>query len=276
MPDLISVIVTTYNRPDALRAVLRSLAGQTDTRFEVVVADDGSGPETKAVVDAASAEPGVTVTHVWHPDDGFRAAESRNLGIIAAQGDYCVFLDGDCLARPGFIATHRRLAERGWFVSGNRVLLDEELTDTILTRDLAAERWVLATWARQRAKGQINRLLPLIDMPLGLVRRLGPARWKGCRSCNLAVWRDDLDKVDGFDASFVGWGYEDSDLIIRLMRAGVKRKDGRFATGVLHLWHKLADRGPEQVNWKRLHEVIDGRGIMAESGLSALRRTAAE
>lgn len=276
MPDLISVIVTTYNRPDALGAVLRSLARQTDGKFEVVVADDGSGPATKAVVDSATKAGRVAITHVWHPDDGFRAAEIRNLGILAARGDYCVFLDGDCIARPDFVAAHRRLAEPGWFVGGNRVLMDKVLMNKILSNNEEAEIWGIGTWLGHRMAGRINRLMPLISLPLGPLRRAWPAKWKSCRSCNLGVWRRDLDKVDGFDASFTGWGYEDSDLIVRMMRADVKRKDGRFATGVLHLWHELEDRGPEQVNWKRLHDVIAGRGIMAETGLSAVRRTAAE
>ena len=99
MTDLISVIVSTYNRPDALDAVLRSLARQSDGDFEVLVADDGSRPDTAAVVQRWDGRIGRRVVHVWHPDDGFRLAEIRNRAIVAAEGAYCIFLDGDCLAR---------------------------------------------------------------------------------------------------------------------------------------------------------------------------------
>ena len=130
MAELISVIVTTYNREDALAAVLRSLAPQTDADFEVIVADDGSGPGTAALIEAWKAKVGHRVVHVWHEDNGFRAAEIRNRAILASRGAYCIFLDGDCIVRPDFVATHRRLAERGWFVTGNRILLSPALTSS--------------------------------------------------------------------------------------------------------------------------------------------------
>ncbi len=113
MADLISVIVSTYNRADALDAVLRSLSTQTDRNFEIVVADDGSRPDTGKVVARWRARAGVPVSHVWHDDQGFRLAEISNRAILASQGTYCIFLDGDCLARPGFIAAHRAVVQPG-------------------------------------------------------------------------------------------------------------------------------------------------------------------
>jgi len=121
--ELISVIVTTYNREDALDAVLRSLARQDDSGFEVIIADDGSGEATAKLVDVWKAKFSRRLDHVWHADRGFRAAEIRNRAILAARGAYCIFIDGDCIVRSDFIATHRRLAVPGWFVTGNRILL---------------------------------------------------------------------------------------------------------------------------------------------------------
>ena len=138
MPELISVIVTTYNREDALEAVLSALSGQTDREFEVVVADDGSRPTTAALIERWKGRLGIPLSHVWQADRGFRAAEIRNRALLAARGDYCVFLDGDCIARADFVATHRRLAERGWFVTGNRVLLSRELTAAVLREGVRA------------------------------------------------------------------------------------------------------------------------------------------
>ena len=179
---------------------------------------------------------------VWHEDQGFRAAEIRNRAILAARGSYCIFLDGDCIARPDFVATHRRLAEPGWFVTGNRILLSRALTRKVLDEKLMPETWDLADWVTQRWRGGINRLSAILRLPLGPLRRLRAHAWRGARSCNLAIWRGDLDRVDGFDADYSGWGKEDSDIIVRLLHAGVRRKDGNFATGVLHLWHAEADR----------------------------------
>ena len=271
MADLISVIVTTYQRPDALDAVLRSLARQEDRDFEVVVGDDGSGPATAQVVERWKPRLGVPLTHAWHEDRGFRLAEIRNRAILASHGAYCIFLDGDCLTRPNFVAAHRGLAERGWFVAGNRALLSNALTEAVLRDGLEPEQWSLGAWIGQRLGGGLNRTVPRLTLPLGLLRKLRAHAWQGARSSNLAVWRADLDRVDGYDATYVGWGREDSDLLVRLLRAGVRRKDGVFATGVLHLWHSEADRAALSQNDQRLDAVRQGDRVRAERGLSALR-----
>ncbi len=270
MPELISVIVTTYNRADALDAVLRSLAKQSDREFEVVVADDGSTAATADVVAAWKDKAGRRLIHVWHEDRGFRAAEIRNRAILASQGDYCIFLDGDCIVRGDFIEVHRRLAQPGWFVAGNRTLLSRELTERILGEELVPEGWSFASWVTQRLRGGVNRLGALVSLPLGPLRTLRQRSWRGARSCNLAIWRADLDRIDGFDADYSGWGKEDSDIVVRLLHAGVRRKDGMFATGVLHLWHAEADRSALTANESRLSDIISSDRIHARRGLSSL------
>lgn len=271
MAQVISVIVPTYNREDALDAVLRGLARQRDRDFEVIIADDGSGPATAELIESWTPRLGARLLHVRQPDQGFRAAEIRNRAILASRGAACIFLDGDCIPRPDFIAAHRSLAEPGWFVTGNRVLLSRELTATVLKERLEPETWGAGTFLRQRLAGRINRLAPLAPLPLGPLRKLHPQAWQGARSCNLGIWRADLDRVDGFDASFSGWGLEDSDLLIRLMRAGVRRKDGRFATGVLHLWHPPEDRSAMPQNQLRLDEIAHGERVRALKGLTSVR-----
>jgi glycosyltransferase involved in cell wall biosynthesis len=271
MNDLISVVVTTYQREDALNAVLRSLAGQTDQDFEVVVADDGSTSATAAVIDAWKGKVGHRLDRVWHEDRGFRAAEIRNRAILISRGAYCIFLDGDCIVRPDFVGTHRRLAEPGSFVTGNRILLSPELTARVLCEGLMPESWSFGRWLAQRLCGRVNRLSALLHLPLGPLRRLRRHAWRGARSCNLAVWRSDLDRVDGFDADYSGWGKEDSDVIVRLLHAGVQRKDGVFATGVLHLWHPDADRGRLAENERKLSGSVAGDRVRARRGLSAIR-----
>jgi len=269
--DLISVIVTTYNREDALAAVLRGLARQTDRAFEVVIADDGSRPATRQVIAGFDSRFN-RLAHVWHDDRGFRAAEIRNRAILAALGETCIFLDGDCIPRPDFVAVHRRLAEPGWFVAGNRVLLSPELTERVLREQLEVELWSLRQWIAPRLRGEINRMAPLLSLPLGPMRHLLGAAWRSIRSANLAVRRSDLLNVDGFDAAFSGWGREDSDLVVRLLRSGIRRKDGRFATAVLHLWHAESDRSRLLHNDRLLNEIRETNRIKATVGLAALKQ----
>lgn len=255
-PRLISVIVTTYNRPDALQAVLRSLAAQVDRDFEVLVADDGSRDDTAAAIAALAGDFPVPLRHLWQADDGFRAAAARNLAVAASAGDYLVFVDGDCVLRPDFVARHRALAESGWFVAGNRVLLSEMFTQHAMQQAAPLHVNSRLNWLRQRLRGAINRWLPLCFVPGQSWRKRQPTRWQGARTCNLALWRADFDAVNGFDEAFQGWGHEDADLAIRLLHAGVRRKDGRFATAVLHLWHRENDRSKLLENERRLAEIL--------------------
>lgn len=270
MAELISVIVTTYNRADALEAVLRSLARQTDRDFEVVVADDGSTPATGDLLKSWQSKLDRRIEHIWHDDHGFRAAEIRNRAILAARGAYHIFLDGDCIVRPDFVAVHRRLAEPGWFVTGNRILLSRALTEKVLREKLSPDGWSIMSWIAKRLRGGVNRLSALLHLPLGPLRRLRQRSWQGARSCNLAIWRSDLERIDGFDADYSGWGKEDSDIIVRLLRAGVRRKDGTFATGVIHLWHADFDRSSLPENERKLAHVVESDRVRAQTGLSAL------
>lgn len=263
----ISVIVTTYNRPDALRAVLAGLFAQTDRGFEVLVADDGSRDDTRQLVEALAAGAPIPVRHVWQEDRGFRAAAARNRAAAAATGEYLIFLDGDCIPRPDWIAQHRRLAERGWMVAGNRILLAERFTQHVLECGEPVHGYSLGQWRIAQRAGQINRTLPLRSLALGPLRKLGARRWQRVRTCNLGVWAADFGAVNGFDEQFEGWGFEDSDLAVRLLNHGVRRKEGAFATGVLHLWHREHDRRFEASNRALLAQRIASGQTRASRGL---------
>ena len=264
---LISVIVTTYNRLDALQAVLDGFAAQSDRDFELIVADDGSRDDTLERVEIAAIGYPVPLIHVWQEDRGFRAGAARNRAAERAQGDYLVFVDGDCIPRPDFIARHRALAERGWMVAGNRILLSEQFTSQALREGAPLHAWSTADWKAAQRNGDVNRVLPLLHLPLGPLRKLAARRWQRVRTCNLAVWTDDFRRVRGFDETFEGWGFEDSDLAVRLLNAGVRRKEGAFATGVLHLWHRENDRKHEGRNWELLQQRIRSGEVLPVRGL---------
>jgi glycosyltransferase involved in cell wall biosynthesis len=264
---LISVVVTTYNRPDALRAVLGGLLAQADHNIEILVADDGSRDDTGALVRTVAAASRLPVRHVWQEDKGFRAGAVRNRAAAAARGDYLVFLDGDCVPRPDWITQHRALAQRGWMVAGNRILLSEPFTRLVLASGTPIHAFTLAQWEAAARRGDINRTTPLKTYALGPLRRIAARRWQRVRTCNLGVWMNDFRAVNGFDEVFEGWGFEDSDLAVRLINHGTRRKEGAFATGVLHLWHRENDRRFEGANWDRLQQRIAGHAVLATQGL---------
>ena len=263
-----SVIVTTYNRPDALALVLQGLAAQHDRDFEVLVADDGSKPDTARLVQDMARSFPVPLAHVWQEDSGFRAGAARNRASAQATGDCLIFIDGDCVPLPDFVTRHKQLAETGWFVAGNRVLLSEAFTALALAQSLPLylrSRW---QWLLDRWQGRINRWLPLLQLGDAHWRKRSPQRWQGARTCNLAVWREDFIAVNGFDEAYAGWGHEDADLAVRLIRHGTRRKDGRFATAVMHLWHRENDRSQLAENVQRLEQILSSQRIQAQQGLS--------
>ncbi len=252
-----SIIVTTYNWPEALDRTLSALTQQTFDDFEVIVADDGSTDPTRELITTYQRNTTLTIQHVWHPDKGFRAAAIRNRTIEQAAGDYIVFLDGDCIPRPHFLSRHIELAEPGHFITGNRILLSEAFTTEVLHKKLSIENLSLWRWLSLRLTGQSNRFLPLIKIPGTRWRHYHPTKWEGAITCNLAAWKSDLIDINGFDESFTGWGLEDSDLVIRLINSDVLRKEGRYSTAVFHLWHPQVDQSALETNKKHLEHSIN-------------------
>lgn len=266
--SLISVIITTYNWPEALDASLQSLLTQEDQNFEILVADDGSTNATAELIKNRYSSGSMPVTHIYHEDQGFRAGTIRNKAVARSQGDYLIFLDGDCVVFPNFIKIHRHLAAKGYFVPGNRMLLTESFTQKVLSEKIPLHSQSITYFVSRWLAGKINRIIPLIHLPMGPLRLIHPLRWQKAMTCNLAVWKDDFIAVNGFDELFQGWGYEDSDLVIRLIHNGIKRKEGRFAVPVIHLWHRKNDQSQHDKNFQRLMERLhEQEFIRAEKGL---------
>lgn len=268
----ISVVITTYNRPDALQAVVEACFGQDDKNFEIIIADDGSTANTKDCIDELKARSPVPLHHVWQPDDGFRAAMARNRGTLAAAGEYIVFIDGDCIPQRDFVSQHRKLARRGYLVSGSRVLLSPALTARVLAERIDLHQADAGDKLAYRFRGHINKVAQLLVRWPDIGRHRRRFSWRRIKSCNLAVWKSDLEKVNGFDESFTGWGHEDSDLVVRLFNAGVMRKDGAFATEVFHLWHREATRDQESSNKRIVVTRAKDGTVRAARGLAEHRQ----
>ena len=268
---LVSVVITTFNRSDALLAVLAGLALQTDRNFEVIVADDGSGVEHQRRLLDSDVAKQLGVLHVWHPDVGFTASRVRNRGVAASRGTYIVLLDGDCVPERDFIANHRRLAQAGCFVNGSRVLLSPKMSAEVCagTQRIVGRGW--AYWLARRLAGDASKLTGLLRLPDWNGRTHRAFSWKGIRSCNMGVWKADYERVDGFDESFVGWGHEDADFVLRLHNAGLARKNGFCATEVYHLWHREAARASESRNAQVVRERMQTKAILPTSGYAQAR-----
>ena len=266
----ISFIVLTYNRTDALLTVLRSLSEQCDAEHEVIIADDGSRHDQVEMLYECCPAFKCSVRHLWHPDTGFTAARARNLAAHHANGDYLIFLDGDCIPNKAFVAQHMRLAEPGYFVNGSRVLLSKHLTAQVISGKIDLLHCSAFFWWRARFQRDSNKLLHLVVWPSQLFRVKQGFRWRGIRSCNLGVWRRDFIGINGFDEIFQGWGHEDADLVLRLSHLGVRRKNGFMATEVFHLWHPESKRDQEAANKNLVIQRMKTDLLLAEKGLREL------
>lgn len=268
MTPEVSLIISTYNWPDALNLVLKSVANQSTYPAEVIIADDGSRQDTTDLVQQQMKNFPCPLIHVWQEDDGFQLARIRNKAAIKASGNYLIYLDGDCILKPDFIKNHIKLAKIGHFVAGNRILMSEPYSRQVLADQTDISRTPPASFS----KDQVNRPWALNTLALGPLRDLRSTNWKLLKGCNFALWKDDFLAINGVDEAFVGWGYEDSEMTIRLLRRGIKLRSGRLATTVLHIWHREQDRSAETENWQRLQDVLNGNKSIAEKGVNQYQR----
>ena len=268
MPDSIAVIISTYNSPSFLRLVLDGYRKQSDLNFSIYIADDGSGEETKELIKSYQRDYPVAIRHVWHEDKGFRKARVHNLAIAQIREPYVILTDGDCVPLPRMVETHRKMAHEGGMISGGRILLSQEWTESIIhgKSELHSDA-SFSGWLSLRSKKRINRILPII-MPSHLGNQ--HQQLKGIRGCHLSCWLTDLQRINGFDESYEGWGREDSDLVARLFHAGIYRFDLR-GMPVLHLWHREEERQQLSKNDRLLAECLENRRIEAIQGLKELQ-----
>jgi len=254
---MISVLLATYNWPQALKLCLESLNQQTDQNFEIIIADDGSKEDTKALIEVMRPAFAIPITHLWQEDLGFRKTRILNQAIAAAKGNYLVFLDGDCIVQADFIAKHRELAQPGFLVTGSRVILNEALTRSLLFWPHWDANRFFTSLLSYRLSGGINKYLPIkIKLGDGTWRHYRKFVWRRIKGCNMACWKADALAIQGFDESMTGWGHEDADFIFRLQQNGIIRKSGAWATEVFHLFHRIHDQSNAAENARRVREKI--------------------
>jgi len=256
-----SLIITTYNWKEALDLTLKSVVRQSEPPDEVLVADDGSKPDTAALVSSWSPRLSAPLVHVWQEDEGFRLARSRNRAIAAATGDYIVIVDGDMALHRHFIADHKRAAQRGFFIQGARALTDAAMGRRMLDNGII-DVGFFSSGVRRRRHTIRNRFLSW------LVYQHVRTDQKAIRGSNQGYWRDDLVRVNGFDETMTGWGGEDNEIAARLYHTGIKRRQLKFAALATHIYH--ASRQPEgdTPNGRILDATVRTRKKRCELGLN--------
>lgn len=234
---MISAIVSTYNRPDFLSRVLWGWAMQTRRDFELVIADDGSGAETAALIERMRGETGLDIVHVWHEDRGFRKTEILNRSIVVAKGDLHLFSDGDCIPRADLVATHYELARPGRFLAGGYLKLPAHVSAIIGVDDVKEGRHADLRWLRKQGWRPGRRALRLTRSRTlaRIYDRLTPTS-ADFQGNNTSVWKSDLLAANGFEG-LMGYGGLDQALGYRLENLGVQGIQARHRAITMHLHH---------------------------------------
>lgn len=269
----VSVVVSTYDQPRALERVLWGYALQSDRDFELVIADDGSGPETRAVLAEVRARTGLDPVHVWQEDRGFRKCEILNRAILAASGDYLVFSDGDCIPRRDLVAVHRRHARPGRFLSGGYLKLPRHVSDRVTVDEVRSGRFADLRWLRAQGWRPGRRALRLTRSPwrAALYDQLTPTRTQ-FGGHNASTWRSLLLEVNGFDSE-MGYGGLDKALGYRLRNLGVQGVQIRHRAICMHLHHERPYRDAAVVerNRERLRTLRGSGEYRARLGIAELQ-----
>ena len=262
-----SLIITTYNWPEALDLTLASVARQAVPPAEIVIADDGSTAATAAVVADWQRRLSMPVQHVWQEDVGFRLARSRNGAIAATRHEYLILVDGDMLLHPRFVEDHLACARRDCFIQGARPQLSHESTARLL-RTRGSQVSVLAPGLQRRAYAVRS---PLLSRWASKVK----ATLAGIQGCNQSFWREHAVQVNGYDERFAGWGPEDREFAARLLHIGLQRNYVRHRAVAFHLHH--ATRAPSGANPfdALLHETLRTQAIWCDQGIDAHLRSRA-
>lgn len=243
------LVISTYNNPGALRLCLDSVARQSVIP-PVCFADDGSGPETAAVIaDFAGAHPGIMTRHVWHEDRGFEKCAILNKAIASSAAEHIIFIDGDVLIHPGFIARHVELARPGRFCTGSLIRLSEAASTQVTPALVASGQVFERGWLRR--VGAIDRMgtwlktMPFPKPVMNALEVLSPVQRALC-GANASAFRADMLRVNGYDEG-MKYGSEDKEFGVRLSNAGVKGRHVRFTAPLVHLDHPRGYADPERI-----------------------------
>ncbi|MBU0940540.1 MAG: glycosyltransferase family 2 protein [Bacteroidetes bacterium] len=255
-----TLLVTTYNWPEALNCTLKSIEKQSVMPDEIIIADDGSTQETADLIKLWQQKIKTPIIHSWQEDDGFRAAASRNKAIAKASGEYIIMIDGDLILHPNFILDHIKHSKPNQFSIGTRVLLTENYSKEAIKNDLHTFD-IQGDNIISNAKNKINNSF------LSNLISYKTKSYKQVRSCNMACFKNDLVKVNGFNEDFIGWGREDTELVVRLLNAEIVRKNIKFNANVLHIYHKENSKKMLPANDLILEKVINQRLKRCDNGL---------
>jgi len=255
----ISLIITTYNWPEALELVLRSAISQSEPPNEIIVADDGSSKSTRIIIEKFTLDSKIPIIHSWQEDKGFRLSRSRNLAIARAKYEYVIVSDGDMLLHTDFVKDHKDAAQKGVYLQGSRVLLQPDFSKKLIFNKSLKKLSFISSGVNNRFNTIRSKFLARLYSNK-LNKNLNRIR-----GCNFSLFKSDILKVNGFNEDFKTWGQEDSEFVQRLYNSGIFRKNLKFSALQYHLYHKEGES--KENNMHLLNNTIEKKLTWCENGI---------
>lgn len=253
-----ALLISTYNWPQALELVLKSVQAQKTQPDEILIADDGSGEETRQLIKHFSAK-GLPIKHVWQEDEGFRRTSILNKAVVQSQADYIIQIDGDCIVHPNFVCDHIKNMKENRFLFGSRVNIKKEALEPLFE----IKNIDFSFFSRNISRRTRNLRVPFLT---GFYKETAQLS-KKVRGCNLSFWKKDFVAINGYNEDMTGWGKEDSEMVVRLLNNGVIGKRLRYAGIVYHIWHKESSRSKKNINEQIQQEAMDNGLKRCKNGI---------
>nr|WP_317630834.1 glycosyltransferase family 2 protein [uncultured Flavobacterium sp.] len=255
-----ALLISTYNWPQALEVIFKSILNQTKMPDQILIADDGSREDTKQVIEKFKNQIKVPVLHFWQEDIGFRKSKILNKAIAGSSADYIIQIDGDCIMHPQFIKDHISHAQKNVYLYGSRVNIKEQAVATIFNKQITNFNLFSSEIKNKTRTLHIPFLSNLYKSHAGISKKF--------RGCNVSYWKSDFIDINGYNEDFEGWGREDSDLAIRLGNKGVLAKRLRYAGIVFHIWHKVKSKENLDKNDSIEKQTIANKTVKITNGVN--------
>jgi len=238
-PLSITLIITTYNWPEALELVLLSVLKQSHQPNEIIIADDGSTHETKEIIDLFNKILDIPIIHVWHEDIGFTKTVILNKALKKVASVYIIQIDGDVILHKHFIRDHFNNIQQKTFLFGSRTSLNQEYSTYVLKNKKISFHWL--------NKGLLRRVRAIRIPFYKLFNKQSWQNSKKLRGCNMSYWKKDASLINGYDEDLIGWGYEDSEFSQRLLNTGTSSLRIKHCAIQYHIYHKEAPKGNTKI-----------------------------
>lgn len=255
-----AILISTYNWKEALGLVLDSLMQQSVMPDEILIADDGSGEDTKELISSYSEKCKIPIRHFWQEDNGFRKSMILNKAVAGTSADYIIQTDGDCILHPEFVKDHIKSAKANIYLYGSRVNIKPEAVGRVLSNKIIYFNIFSKEIGNKTRSLHIPFLSKMYQPHEGISKKF--------RGCNFSFWRKDFIEVNGYNEDFEGWGREDSDLAIRLGNMGIKAKRLRYVGIVYHIHHNAKSKANLERNDEIQKETISKKITTVKNGVS--------